>query len=393
MATGFIIMQIGNPDLDDVCNAFVQALGACGLEPKRVDKHNQGRLLKSEIVRFIEDAEIIIADLTNERPNCYLEVGYAMGMGKFSNLILTAREDHLPDHPTHTAGGPKIHFDLAGYDILLWHPGRLAEFRSELEKRISRRLAVKSETGTAPTDGEEQLKEDRVRAIGGLLSMKFQAYMEIRFGLLKPTITKTPQELLDISRSAQVHAFGWPIGIVVDKDDARPKPTARGIVAEVRNDGKSWVPPSYDYWSLSRHGAFYQAHSWFEDQKGADSVFFDTRIVRTTEALLYCRRVYERFDADPQSWVRMSIKHFGFKGRPLRSADPNRLPPIVVPIATENEAEEAQTFTLAQIESELVNLVKGFLAPFFELFDFTKFDDRVYGSIIDDFVRRAATRR
>src|ERR1019366_7213167 len=220
-------MQIGHPDLNKVCGeVFVQALGACGLEPKRVDKHNQGKLLKSEIVRFIEDADIIIADLTNERPNCYLEIGYAMGLGKFSNLILTAREDHLPDHPTHAVGGPKIHFDLAGYDILLWHPGQLAEFRSELEKRINRRLAVKSGAGTAPTDGEEQLKEDRVRAIEGLLSMKFQAYMEIRFGLLKPTITKTPQELLDIARNAQIHAFGWPIGIVVDKDEAKPRPTA-----------------------------------------------------------------------------------------------------------------------------------------------------------------------
>jgi predicted Holliday junction resolvase-like endonuclease len=89
----------------------------------------------------------------------------------------------------------------------------------------------------------------------------------------------------------------------------------------------------------------------------------------------------------------MSIKHVGFKGRPLRSSDLNRMRPIVVPVATENEAEEAQTFTLAQIEADLVNLVKEFLAPFFQLFDFTTFDDRVYGSIIDDFVRRAAARR
>jgi hypothetical protein len=153
------------------------------------------------------------------------------------------------------------------------------------------------------------------------------------------------------------------------------------------------VQPSYDYWSLSRYGAFYQAHSCFEDQKGSDAVFFDTRIVRTTEALLYCSRVYERFGVDPQSWVRMSIRHVGFKGRPLRSANPNRLRAMVAQVAAENEAEQAQTFTLAQIESELVNLVKGFLAPFFELFDFATFDDLVYGSIVDEFVGRAAGRR
>ena len=67
MATGFIIMQIGNDDLDRMCEqALVPALGSCGLDAKRVDKHNEGALLKSEIIEFIERAEIIIADLTNE---------------------------------------------------------------------------------------------------------------------------------------------------------------------------------------------------------------------------------------------------------------------------------------------------------------------------------------
>ena len=119
MVDAFIIMQIGNPELDSVCEqAIVPALDACGLEAKRVDKHNQGGLLKSEIIGFIERADIIIADLTNERPNCYLEVGYTMGIDKFQNLILTAREDHHYESQNYKNGGPKIHFDLSGYDIL-----------------------------------------------------------------------------------------------------------------------------------------------------------------------------------------------------------------------------------------------------------------------------------
>ena len=93
-------MQIGDRELDDICEqVFVPALKECGLEAKRVDKHNRGDLLKSEIIRFIESADIIVADLTNERPNCYLEIGYAMGKGKFANLILTCRDDHRPDSP------------------------------------------------------------------------------------------------------------------------------------------------------------------------------------------------------------------------------------------------------------------------------------------------------
>ena len=38
-------MQIGSPDLDRVCHdVIVPALNACGLEPKRIDKHNERQL-------------------------------------------------------------------------------------------------------------------------------------------------------------------------------------------------------------------------------------------------------------------------------------------------------------------------------------------------------------
>jgi nucleoside 2-deoxyribosyltransferase len=94
MTDAFVIMQIGNDELDNLYTSVIAlAIQTCGLEPKRVDRHNQGGLLKSEIISFLQQSEIIIADLTNERPNCYLEIGYAMGIDKFKNLILTVREE------------------------------------------------------------------------------------------------------------------------------------------------------------------------------------------------------------------------------------------------------------------------------------------------------------
>lgn len=145
MGTGqaFVIMQIGDPALDGVYEqAIVPALWSVGLVPKRVDRHSAGGLLHSEIISFIEESELIVADLTHERPNCYLEVGYALGAGRFSRVILTAREDHNPDSPEHAADGPKVHFDLSGYEILFWSVERLASFRLELSKRAERRLRM-----------------------------------------------------------------------------------------------------------------------------------------------------------------------------------------------------------------------------------------------------------
>jgi len=140
MEQAFVIMQIGNRPLDQVYErAIVPALRACGLTARRVDQHNLGGLLASEIIAFIESADIIVADLTNERPNCYLEVGYALGAGRSSHVVLTAREDHNPDSPYHRPGGPKVHFDLAGYDILFWAQDNLNGFRDELVKRVTHR--------------------------------------------------------------------------------------------------------------------------------------------------------------------------------------------------------------------------------------------------------------
>lgn len=139
----FVIMQIGDPALNDTyTRTVVPALARCGLAAIRVDTHNRGGMLASEIVSFIEECDVIVADLTNERPNCYLEVGYALGFGRAPRLVLTAREDHKPDGRKHHPGGPKVHFDLAGYDILYWDPERPDAFSQELEKRVRRRLTL-----------------------------------------------------------------------------------------------------------------------------------------------------------------------------------------------------------------------------------------------------------
>lgn len=189
MADAFIIIQIGNPELDRVCiECIVPAMEASGLSAKRIDKHNQGGLLKSEIIRFIESAEIIVADLTNERPNCYLEIGYTMGIDKFRNLILTAREDHNPDSPNYKKGGPKVHFDLAGYDILFWRTDQLDQFRTELEKRIRRRLAVvepASGPASSPWD-QEWIHGHYLHASQKLVAMGFSGAMEVQFALDPP---------------------------------------------------------------------------------------------------------------------------------------------------------------------------------------------------------------
>ena len=67
MDEAFIIMQIGNPEMDRICDhVIVPAVQAAGLTPRRVDRDNEGDLLKAEIISFLERSQIIVADLTND---------------------------------------------------------------------------------------------------------------------------------------------------------------------------------------------------------------------------------------------------------------------------------------------------------------------------------------
>jgi len=383
MAQAFVIMQIGNRQLDEIFQkAIVPAILSSGLTVKRVDKHNEGRLLKSEIITFIQESDIIIADLTNERPNCYLEIGFAMGIDKFRNLILTVREDHFPDNPRYKIGGPKVHFDLAGYDILSWSPDDVHSFKESLEKRIKRRLLIisPSEKPIQKVWDQEWIKKHREKAQNGLSQSSLIGLMEIRFALSPPKINKSQRELDRAARSSEIHRFGWPIGVYLDNSsESRPHPTTEGIIAEIKTK-------TYNYWTINKSGDFYSLISLFEDCRNRpENIFFDTRIVRITESLLYCAKLYSSFGVDANRKVFFSIRHSGIENRTLIASTPSRHLREGYK-SLENEIDTPIEFTLKQIESDLVQLVKKMADPLFMLFDFFQLADSVYEDIVNNFV-------
>ena len=391
MKQAFIIMQIGNNELDEICKqVMVPALDACGLDPKRVDKHNEGGLLKSEIIQFIEGSDIIVADLTNERPNCYLEVGYTMGVDKFRNLILTARQDHNPDRPNRRPDDPKVHFDLGGYDILYWNPDRLDEFREDLEKRIKRRQAILSPSGNTSTTrwDEEWIGQQRATAWSGLLGVKKTpnpGFMELCFTLSNSKPSKTQRELLAAAKGAQIETFGWPIGVFLDgRDEDRPRPKVDGIVAEIAANER----PSYDYWTIRRDGDFYLLQSLFEDQRESGNIFFNTRIVRVTEALLYCARLYARLGVPSTATVNVAVRHGRLRGRHIKAVGGDWLALHLEQKqpTTEDEVYGEIAVPLAKIESDLTELVKELTSPLFMVFDFFEVPDQVYACLVNNFV-------
>lgn len=395
MEEAFIVAQIGDKQMEQICDeVIVPAIRAADLIPRRVDRDTAGELLKAEIIAFLERSQIIIADLTNERPNCYLEVGYAMGLGRKSHLILMVREDHHHTSPNYRADGPHVHFDLEGYDLLFWDPQNLDDARTKLTDRIKRRLAVVAPaTVLEPTlrplvVDREWVERSRLKALVGIETTGRSGYMEA-IAALQPKGRWRQQTLLQSVREAQMNASGWPIGIVLDRAGVSPYPTDDGIEAEVAivSEGPGVLFPkrSYDYWNLRLGGDFYILQSLFEDERSQDVIFFDTRIERTTEFLLFLSRVYARLDVPDSTRLMVTVGYQGLKSRRLGAANPLRLMPQ--PRVTNADVSHASIeCTVAELQTKLIDLVRALLEPVFVLFDFFEPADGVWKQIVDNFV-------
>ena len=94
--------------MDDYKAAVEDVCKKAGFQAIRTDSRpaaNTHQIIDT-IHNHIQTCGFVIADLTNQRPNVYYEIGYAKGLDK--KLILTSKKD------------TPVHFDLYGYNRIEW---------------------------------------------------------------------------------------------------------------------------------------------------------------------------------------------------------------------------------------------------------------------------------
>jgi hypothetical protein len=91
--------------------------------------------------------------------------------------------------------------------------------------------------------------------------------------------TWNQSQLVAAAQKAVARKTGWPIGMVMNKPEFAPKPTAFGIRAAIETGDR------FDYWSLKKDGGFYFLRILDEDtdldrrRRGEKKwIYFDTRI-------------------------------------------------------------------------------------------------------------------
>jgi hypothetical protein len=136
---------INEQDLRNVGTAIDEALDRFNadhpnspLAPRRVDKQKgESYEIPAWIFSEIDESRLVIADLTDERPNVYFEVGYAKSRG--IPFILTFHKRTPNDKPPwdrESSPGDKVHFDLVPYRYIAYE----SEF--ELRDKLKQELDV-----------------------------------------------------------------------------------------------------------------------------------------------------------------------------------------------------------------------------------------------------------
>lgn len=227
-------------------------------------------------------------------------------------------------------------------------------------------------------------------AASGHGKLGFKGLMEVRLALHSP-IKKSQLDLLNGVRKSEIHTFGWPIGVMLEnKDEYRPRPISDGIRAEIPIEKSHMTGrASYDYWALRENGDFYLLQSLFEDDRDANASFFNSRLVRVTESLLFAANLYEALSVPGDTKVSVRVLHSDIAGRTLSSSNPRR---SVFPRQTQVDESQAEIVEeIGKLRENIVADVRQITEPLFMLFDFMAFEDRVYEDIVTSFANGQAT--
>jgi hypothetical protein len=104
--TAFVAMQFGEP-YDTIYRTVIRPEAKrLGFEVIRIDEINRPGIIFQDIQRKIEDAKVVIAEITAPNQNVYYEVGYAHALNK-PTILLAQRGKELP-------------FDIRSYRVIFY---------------------------------------------------------------------------------------------------------------------------------------------------------------------------------------------------------------------------------------------------------------------------------
>jgi predicted transcriptional regulator len=122
--------------------AYRPAVEELGYELIFQEKSEPKGSITDEIYENIEGCKLIICDFTHQRPNCFIEYGYAKAKGK--QIILAVEENEGKDENERM----KVPFDTQTEKYSFWHiewlenEKELEKYKNEIKERVERKLSI-----------------------------------------------------------------------------------------------------------------------------------------------------------------------------------------------------------------------------------------------------------
>ena len=128
----FVIQPYDGGDFDNRYDDIIKpALESCGVEAYREDRDPYVEIAISVIEERIQDATLIIAEISMDNPNVWFELGYAMALGK--PVIMLCDSMYRSE---------KIPFDISHRNVLIYRSGSIRDFNDCFEK-LKERITAK----------------------------------------------------------------------------------------------------------------------------------------------------------------------------------------------------------------------------------------------------------
>jgi len=121
----FVIMPFELPQSSILWESILKpVIEEAGFSPQRADSvHNVGPII-DDIIHLLEEAQVVIADITGANPNVMYELGYAHALRKSTIIICSSDSSVKIDN--------KVPFDIRGFRIFQYDAWKAQEFRKEL---------------------------------------------------------------------------------------------------------------------------------------------------------------------------------------------------------------------------------------------------------------------
>jgi hypothetical protein len=120
----FVVMHFAEPYNTFYGEVIQKQADAAGFEVVRIDEKAGPGVIFQDIQREIEQAEIVIAEITPANPNVFYELGYAHALGK-PTILLAQRGAQLP-------------FDISSFRVVFYND--TIGGKAEVERNLRRHL-------------------------------------------------------------------------------------------------------------------------------------------------------------------------------------------------------------------------------------------------------------